>query len=157
MPSTIKPSVSWKQELHWDCFYINGLQNEHSLEFMAKASLHPNYLRKWAKRHRTKGGKGKREKASKSALSCHWGKLDPTLPGWDGPIASGPFSCLSCSLFYFLLSYYCCTRGTLWYLRKCLQYIIVEFIPSSILLYPSSPIPGIVSAGLIFPFTHMSM
>jgi hypothetical protein len=31
----------------------------------------------------------------------------------------------------------------------------VEFTPSIILLYPPSPIPGIVSIGLIFPFSYM--
>jgi hypothetical protein len=39
---------------------------------------------------------------------------------------------------------------------KLLHYIILEFTPSIILLYPPLPIPRIVSPGLIFPLTHMS-
>jgi hypothetical protein len=37
-----------------------------------------------------------------------------------------------------LLSFCCCTRGTLWHLQKCLQYILVKLTPSTILLYPTS-------------------
>jgi hypothetical protein len=36
------------------------------------------------------------------------------------------------------------------------KYVIVEFAPSIILLYPPSLIPGIVSTGLIFPFSYVS-
>jgi hypothetical protein len=49
----------------------------------------------------------------------------------------------------------------LWHLLKFFQYIkysILEFTPSIILLYPPPPPPpilGIVSTGLIFPFTNM--
>jgi hypothetical protein len=55
-----------------------------------------------------------------------------------------------------ILNYLCCTGGTLWHLQNFLQYIILEFTLSIILLcFPSPCIPGIVSTGLIFPFTHM--
>jgi hypothetical protein len=58
--------------------------------------------------------------------------------------------------FIFLLSYYCCTGGTLWHLQKLLQYIIVEFTPSITPWSLPSPIPGIVSTCLIFPFSYMN-
>jgi hypothetical protein len=40
-------------------------------------------------------------------------------------------------LFLFLLSHYC-TGGILWHLQQCLQYILVKFTLSIILLYPPS-------------------
>jgi hypothetical protein len=40
--------------------------------------------------------------------------------------------------YQFLLLYCCCTGDTLWHLEKCLQYILVKFTPSIILLYPPS-------------------
>jgi hypothetical protein len=38
---------------------------------------------------------------------------------------------------------------------KFLQYIILKFTSSTILLYLPSPISGTVSTGAIFPFTYM--
>jgi hypothetical protein len=39
------------------------------------------------------------------------------------------------STVHFLLSYYCCTESTLWHLKECLQYILVKFTSSIILLH----------------------
>jgi hypothetical protein len=48
--------------------------------------------------------------------------------------------------------------GTLWHSQRflqCIKYIILEFIPSTTLLYLPPPIPGMVSTGIIFAFTYM--
>jgi hypothetical protein len=54
--------------------------------------------------------------------------------------------------FKILFPYYCCTGGMLWHLQKSLQFILIKFIPSIILLYPLSPILRILSTGLLFHF-----
>jgi hypothetical protein len=36
-----------------------------------------------------------------------------------------------------------------------IKYIVLEFTPSIILLYPPHTIPGMVSTGIIFPFAYM--
>jgi hypothetical protein len=40
---------------------------------------------------------------------------------------------------------------------KFLQYTIVEFTPSIILMYPPPPIPGIVSTGLMSTYFHHTL
>jgi hypothetical protein len=83
-----------------------------------------------------------------------WGTLN--LLGWSSPcrtVIENEQWILTFKIIY--LVYYFCTVGTLWHLHKFLQYIIAEFTPSVILLYPL-PIPGIVSTGLIFPLISMS-
>jgi hypothetical protein len=45
-----------------------------------------------------------------------------------------------------------------WHLQRflqCVKYIILEFIPSTALLYPRLPIPGMISTGIIFALTYM--
>jgi hypothetical protein len=37
--------------------------------------------------------------------------------------------------FFIFISYYCYTGGTLWYFQKCIQYILVKFTPSNILIF----------------------
>jgi hypothetical protein len=45
--------------------------------------------------------------------------------------------------------------GVTLHLQRFLQYVVLEFTPSTIFLYSSlSPIPGVVSTGLIFPFIY---
>jgi hypothetical protein len=49
-------------------------------------------------------------------------------------------------------------RGTLWHLHRflqCIKHIIYEFISSTILLHLPLLIPGVVSTGIIFAFTHV--
>jgi hypothetical protein len=68
------------------------------------------------------------------------------IGGWDGKMSP-----MILFFFYFLIIVVLGVRCD----KSFLQYITIEFIPSIILIYPSPPIPGIVSTGLIFPFTYM--
>jgi hypothetical protein len=50
------------------------------------------------------------------------------------------------NLILFLLPYYCYSGGALYYLQKCMQYILVKFTPSITLLYPQAPLNVNISA-----------
>jgi hypothetical protein len=55
-------------------------------------------------------------------------------------------------LFEFFLSYYCCTRGILWHLKKCLQYILVDSLWASI-----SAVHVLIILVLLLPLTVHSL
>jgi hypothetical protein len=59
-------------------------------------------------------------------------------------------------IFFFIVTL---GGGTLWPLQKilqCIKYIILEFTPSTSLLFPlTPPVPGMVSTGIICAFTCM--
>jgi hypothetical protein len=59
-----------------------------------------------------------------------------------------PGFCSHTSLFFLPLFIFVLNGGTLWHLQKLLQYIkyiILESMPSLILIYPPYPIPGKLS------------
>jgi ACR3 family arsenite efflux pump ArsB len=74
------------------------------------------------------------------------------------PVYGVPFHFLN-SVLFFSSFIVVLGRGTVWHLHRLLQYIkyiIHQFTPSTILLYPTlPPIPGTVSTRLLFAFTYM--
>jgi hypothetical protein len=74
------------------------------------------------------------------------------LKGWVSTADFAPDSCVF--HFYF---YHCANGGTLWHLQKFSNVSNISHLnsPPPSFCYPSSPIPGIVSAGVIFQFTYM--
>jgi hypothetical protein len=79
---------------------------------------------------------------------CHHSQLCTWFLSYLVLVKSVEYDC-----FYFILYYIIAVLGTiLVHLQKCLQYILVRFMPSIILLYSPNAVLRIVSAGLIFPF-----
>jgi hypothetical protein len=82
-----------------------------------------------------------------------WGEV--SYKCWLDPIGLSYYWILLFSPFKSAYQSINCTGSTLWYLQQFLQYTIVEFSSSIILLYPPFPIPRVVSTSLIFPCTYM--